>query len=86
VIEGYRSLGLPEQYESVVRDSMGGGLGVAGQLPEGPAAQLAAFVKSAFIDGLSLGSLVSALVVIVGAAVALKFLPARAKSHEDSRA
>ena len=86
VIEGYRSLGLPEQYESVVRDSMGGGLGVASQLPEGPAAQLAAFVKGAFIDGLSLGSLVSAVVVIVGAAVALKFLPARAKSHEDSHA
>jgi EmrB/QacA subfamily drug resistance transporter len=86
VIEGYRSLGLPEQYESVVRDSMGGGLGVAGQLPEGPAAQLAAFVKGAFIDGLSLGSLVSAVVVLIGAAVALKFLPARAKSHEDSRA
>jgi DHA2 family multidrug resistance protein-like MFS transporter len=86
VIEGYRSLGLPAQYESVVRDSMGGGLAVAGQLPEGPAAQLAAFVKSAFIDGLSLGSLVSAVVVIVGAALALKFLPARATSHEDSHA
>jgi hypothetical protein len=26
------------------------------------------------------------VVVIVGAAVALKFLPARAKSHEDSHA
>jgi hypothetical protein len=85
VIEGYRSLGLPEQYESVVRDSMGGGLGVAGQLPEGPAAQLAAFVQSAFIDGLSRGSLVSAGVVVIGAIVALKFLPARAKVHEDSR-
>ncbi len=81
VIEGYRSLGLPEQYESVVRESMGGGLAVAGQLPEGPAAQLAAFVQSAFIDGLSRGSLVSAGVVVIGALVALKFLPARAKTH-----
>ena len=84
VIEGYRSLGLPEQYESVVRESMGGGLAVAGQLPEGPAAQLAAFVQSAFIDGLSRGSLVSAGVVVIGAIVALKFLPARARAHEDS--
>jgi EmrB/QacA subfamily drug resistance transporter len=82
VIEGYRSLGLPPQYESVVRESMGGGLGVAEQLPEGPAAQLAAFVKSAFIDGLSRGSLVAAGVVIVGAIVALRFLPARAKEHQ----
>jgi MFS transporter, DHA2 family, multidrug resistance protein len=86
VIEGYRSLGLPEQYESVVRDSMGGGLGVAAQLPEGPAAQLAAFVQSAFVDGLSRGSLVSAGVVVIGAIVAFKFLPARAKAHEDSSA
>ncbi len=85
VIEGYRSLGLPPQYESVVRESMGGGLGVAGQLPEGPAAQLAAFVKSAFIDGLSRGSLVSAAVVIIGAIVALRFLPARAKEHQLER-
>ena len=81
VIEGYRSLGLPEQYEPVVRESMGGGLAVASQLPEGPAAQLAEFVKSAFIDGLARGSIVSAVVVVVGALVALKFLPARAKAH-----
>jgi hypothetical protein len=78
VIDGYRSLGLPAQYESVVRESMGGGLAVAGQLPEGPGAQLAMMVKSAFIEGLSRGSLVAAAVVVVGAIVALRFLPARA--------
>jgi len=78
VIDGYRSLGLPAQYESVVRESMGGGLSVAGQLPEGPGAQLAMMVKSAFIEGLSRGSLVAAAVVVVGAIVALRFLPARA--------
>jgi len=78
VIDGYRSLGLPAQYESVVRESMGGGLAVAGQLPEGPGAQLAMMVKSAFIEGLSRGSLVSAAVVVIGAIVALRFLPARA--------
>jgi len=78
VIDGYRSLGLPAQYESVVRESMGGGLAVAGQLPEGPGAQLAMMVKGAFIEGLSRGSLVAAAVVVVGAIVALRFLPARA--------
>ena len=79
VIDGYRSLGLPPQYESIVRESMGGGIAVAEQLPAGPAAQLMSFVKSSFIDGLSRGSLVSAIVVAVGAIVALRFLPARAK-------
>ncbi|MEY4136501.1 MAG: hypothetical protein RL205_629, partial [Actinomycetota bacterium] len=80
VIEGYRSLGLPPQYESVVRESMGGGLAVAEHLPAGPAVQLADFVKGAFIEGLSRGSLVAAGVVVVGAFVAWVFLPARARA------
>ena len=83
VVDGYRSLGLPEQYESIVRESMGGGLAVAGQLPADIAAQLAGVVKGAFIDGLSSGSIVSALVVIVGAVVAWRFLPARAGSSDQ---
>ena len=83
VIDGYRNLGLPEQYESVVRESMGGGLAVAGQLPADVSAQLAGVVKGAFIDGLSRGSLVAALVVVVGAVVAWKYLPARVGSSDQ---
>ena len=83
VIDGYRSLGLPEQYESIVRESMGGGLAMAGQLPADVAAQLAGVVKGAFIDGLSRGSVVSALVVSVGAVVAWRYLPARAGSSDQ---
>ena len=83
VVDGYRSLGLPEQYESIVRESMGGGLAVAGQLPADIAAQLAGVVKGAFIDGLSRGSIVAALVVVVGAVVAWRFLPARAGSSDQ---
>lgn len=78
VVDGYRSLGLPQQFESTVRESMGGGLAVAGQLPAAPAAELTSLVKSAFVEGLSRGSLVAAIVVAIGAAVAWKFLPARA--------
>ena len=79
VIDGYRSLGLPPQFESVVRESMGGGLAVASRLPEGPAGQLAVIVKDAFIDGLSRGSIVAAVVVFVGAIAAWRYLPARAR-------
>ena len=78
VVDGYRSLGLPTQFESTVRESMGGGLAVAGQLPAGPAAELTHIVKAAFVEGLARGSLVAAIVVVIGAAVAWKFLPARA--------
>ena len=86
VIDGYRSMGLPPEYESVVRESMGGGIAVAEQLPAGPAAELMLIVKSSFIDGLSRGSLVSAIVVAVGAIVALRFLPARAQKVPSVRA
>jgi hypothetical protein len=43
-------------------------------------------VKSSFIDGLSRGSLVSAIVVAVGAIAALRFLPARAQKVPSVRA
>jgi len=76
--DAYRSLGLPQRFESVVAESMGGGLRVAERLPSGQGAQLAEVVRSAFIDGLSRGSLVAAAVVAVGAVVAWLFLPARA--------
>ena len=76
--DAYRSLGLPQRFESIVAESMGGGLRVAERLPSGQGAQLAEVVRSAFIDGLSRGSLVAAAVVAVGAVVAWLFLPARA--------
>jgi predicted MFS family arabinose efflux permease len=79
-VDAYRSLGLPAQYESIVRESMGGGLAVAAQVPGDAGAQLADVIKHAFIDGLSRGSLVSAGVVLIGAIAAWIFLPARAPS------
>jgi len=76
-VDGYRSLGLPSEYESIVRESLAGGLGVAAKLPPDVGAQLAAISKGAFVDGLTRGSLVSAAVVAVGAIIAWKFLPKR---------
>jgi EmrB/QacA subfamily drug resistance transporter len=79
-VDAYRSLGLPAQYESTVRESMGGGLAVAAQVPGDVGTQLADLIRHAFIDGLSRGSLVSAGVVLVGAIAAWIFLPARSSS------
>lgn len=77
--DAYRGLGLPPQFESIVRESMGGGLAVASQIPGDPGSQLAEMVKQAFIDGLSRGSIVAAAVVFAGALLALRFLPSRAR-------
>lgn len=81
VIDGYRSLGLPAQFESVVRESMGGGLAVAARVPGDLGHQLEDIVKSSFIDGLVRGSIAAAIVVALGAIAAWLFLPARARSH-----
>jgi len=80
VVDGYRSLGLPPEFESIMRESLAGGLGVAAKLPPDVGAQLVAITKGAFVDGLARGSLVSAAVVAMGAIIAWKFLPTRAKS------
>ena len=86
VLDGYRALGLPPQFEPAVRESMGGGLEIASRLPEGPAAQLAAIGKESFVDGLTRGSRVSAAVVLVGAVVSWRFLPARARDEATTAA
>ncbi len=78
-VDGYRSLGLPKQFEVIVRESLGGGLAVAAHLPPAPSLALKHIVQQAFIDGLARGSLVAAAVVLVGAVIAWKFLPARAR-------
>jgi MFS family permease len=79
ITDSYRSLGLPNQFESIVTDSLGGGLQVAARLPGPQGEQLTAIVQSAFVDGLSRGSLVAAGVVAVGAVAAALFVPARAR-------
>jgi predicted MFS family arabinose efflux permease len=78
VADGYRRMGLPQRFESIVTESMGGGLQVAARLPGSTGAHLVEVVRAAFIDGLSRGSLVAAAVVAVGAIFAWLFLPARA--------
>lgn len=84
VIDGYRGLGLPVQFESVVRESLGGGLAVAARLPQGASQRLADYAKSAFVDGLTRGSIVASLVVLLGALAAWRFLPARARAMDES--
>ena len=79
ITDSYRSLGLPNQFEPIVAESLGGGLQVAARLPASQGEQLTTIVQSAFVDGLSRGSVVAAGVVAVGAVAAAIFVPARAR-------
>ncbi|MEY2581253.1 MAG: hypothetical protein QOE09_1102 [Ilumatobacteraceae bacterium] len=78
---------VPAKAQLIARDSVGAGVEIARRAGEqaGPEAGAAvkAAVDSAFIDGFHAGSYVSAAVVLVGAAIALRWLPPQAaQSHE----
>jgi hypothetical protein len=60
--------------EQVAKDSLGGALQVARQVPG-----LDVLAKSAFVDGMHVGVLVAAGVAFVGAVVAALWLPAHAR-------
>ena len=73
---------LPEPAQEAVRSSLGGALGVAASLPPEVGGPLAAAVKAAYVDALSV-SLVAAAVVIGAAAVMVRrFYPDRIVPHE----
>ncbi len=70
-------LGLPQGALAPARESVVAGLAVADSLPAAAHAQAVAAVRSAFMDGLQAGSLVSAGATAVAAIAVLIFLPAR---------
>jgi hypothetical protein len=70
---------VPASAQAIARDSVGAGIEVARRAGEQAGPQAGAAVKaavdSAFIDGFHAGSWVSAAVVLVGAMIALRWLP-----------
>ncbi|QXC63099.1 DHA2 family efflux MFS transporter permease subunit [Aquihabitans sp. G128] len=74
-------LGLPTQALDTARDSIGGALAIADEARKAsPAAgdQIANAARDAFAASVGRGLLVSAAIALVGAIIALVFLPARA--------
>jgi EmrB/QacA subfamily drug resistance transporter len=69
---------LPPEVAAVVRDSIGGALGVAQEVGGAAGAAIAATARSAFVDGVATASLVGVAVAVGGALVAAIWLPARA--------
>ena len=77
------ALHLPAPASSAANSSVGGALEVAARIG-GPTGQsLADGAREAFVAGMHHGVVVGALVAIVGAFVALAFLPARAPESAD---
>jgi EmrB/QacA subfamily drug resistance transporter len=72
--------GLPEEAATVARDSVGAALGVAARL--GPAGgELAQAARAAFVDAMGTAAMAGATVALLGAVVALAFLPSRPQAE-----
>jgi MFS transporter, DHA2 family, multidrug resistance protein len=72
--------GLSDQATTVARDSVGAALGVADRL--GPAGgELAQAARAAFVDAMGTAALAGATVALLGAVVALAFLPSRPQAE-----
>jgi EmrB/QacA subfamily drug resistance transporter len=75
---------VPPDVAAKVTDSIGAALGTAKAVGGAPGQALADAARSAFVDGMHRGVIVGAAIALLGAVVALLFLPARApESAED---
>jgi EmrB/QacA subfamily drug resistance transporter len=73
---------LPDQALDTATSSVGAALAVAQRI--GPAAEpLVTAARQAFVEGMVIGSRVTAVVSVLGALVALKWLPARAQDEAE---
>jgi EmrB/QacA subfamily drug resistance transporter len=70
---------LPEQVRATMQRSMAAAQQVIGQLPPPVVPDVRAAVNTAFLDGMQIGSLVSAGIAAAAAVVVAVLLPARAK-------
>lgn len=72
-----RSYHVPTPVLHLITGSLGGALGVAGQVRGVLGHELAVFARSAFVSGMDLAMVVGAVVVMAGALVALLLIPNR---------
>jgi EmrB/QacA subfamily drug resistance transporter len=75
--------GLPTEAAATITDSVGGALAVAKSVGGESGQALVGASRAAFVEGMHRGVLVGAAVALVGALIALIFLPARAPESAD---
>ena len=74
---------LPARVRETIGQSMAAAQQVIGQLPQGMAPDVRAAVNTAFLDGMRIGSLVSAGIALGAAMVVAWLLPARARNADQ---
>jgi EmrB/QacA subfamily drug resistance transporter len=72
----------PPEVVTEIKNSLGAALEIAGRLGGQPGADLADAAKNAFVDGMHGGVIVAGGMALVGAVVALLFLPSRPRDQD----
>jgi hypothetical protein len=80
-MDGSAVAGLPPEAAEAASDSVGGAHDVAAQLGGETAARLTHLADSAFVDAMSTTATLATAVALVGAVIALLFLPSRARAQ-----
>jgi DHA2 family multidrug resistance protein-like MFS transporter len=78
--------GMPAEAAGVARDTLGGAVGVAAELPEGLGAELLKAARVAFTNGLRLTAAISAVLsfaVAIVAAILLRSVPSQSETLGD---
>ncbi|RIQ26090.1 MFS transporter [Jiangella rhizosphaerae] len=74
---------LPAEAAHAAEDSIQGAYAVAGELPAEPATALVHAANTAFVDAMTTTTAVAGVVVLVGALVALLWLPSHARDEQS---
>ena len=84
VANAFADAGVPPDLVAQARDSLGGAVNVAANLPGQLGSDLVYAAKSQFVDGMSTSLMVGIAAILVGALVVFLFLPARAGDVRES--
>jgi EmrB/QacA subfamily drug resistance transporter len=80
----FAAAGLPADAVATARDSLGGAIQVASELPGQLGSELIYAARSQFVDGMSTSLMVGIAAILVGALVVFLFLPARAGDAREA--
>ena len=83
VADALRGSGLPSALQRTAGDSLAAALQIASKVGGPAGAGIARSAQDAFVHGFQVGSIVTGSVALVGAVIALVFLPARAVATDE---
>jgi EmrB/QacA subfamily drug resistance transporter len=84
VADSLRGSGLPAALQRTAGDSLAAALQIASRVGGTAGAGIARSAQDAFVHGFQVGSIVTGSVALVGAVIALVFLPARAAAVDET--